>query len=268
MIKHRLLFLAGIICSFLMAGFSAQAQSVGSLVELKNGARLYKSASTAGGDLSKDNNWEVLFMNAYYKGEYPYPFVQKVEKRQQGWIKIGPGWVEESYVEPLKETAISEAALNKKYEGMLFEDKSNSGLANTFLMQFSARCDNGDMVMLIYNGDAEFAFLANRSQNLISCTKYLPIKHIDLGSQANFSAKLYRERDGLKMYELKYPKRLNSREKHMIIDEMMEVDVFDITKMTQADVKDLQVLVNQYGRPTTLRLSANTLNRMKVYDGQ
>ena len=68
------------------------------------------------------------------------------------------------------------------------------------------------------------------------------------------------------MYDLTYPKRLNTREKHLIFDEMMEIDVFDFTKITQADVKALQTLVGQYGRATTLCLSANTLNRLKVYE--
>lgn len=264
--NYCLSFLCGIVFSSLMVSVSAHAQSVGALVELKDGARLYKTASTAGGDLSTTDNCDQLFMSVYFKGEYPYPFVQKVEKRQPGWIKIGPGWVLESNVEPLTETPISEAALNKQYMGMLFEDKSNSGMASTFLMRFSVRCDNGDMVIFMNNGDAKFIFLANRKPNLITCTKYLPMKNIEVGNQANFSVELHNERQGLKMYDLTYPKRLNTREKHLIFDEMMEIDVFDFTKITQADVKALQTLVGQYGRATTLCLSANTLNRLKVYE--
>lgn len=238
---------------------------IGSLVELKQGVHLYKSPSTTGGDLSTPENCQELFESAYMKGEYPYPFVQKIEEQEAGWYKIGMGWVQESDVEPLQELPIADDALDKQYEGMLFEDNSNSGMASTYLIQFSMRCDNGDMMIFMNNGDAMFAFMANRAPNLITCSKYLPIKNAKIGGDSAFSAELYTEKNGLKMYDFYYPKHLNTKVEEKIIDEVMVVDSFDPTKMTQSDVSDLKALVDQYGRSTSLCLSSNTLSRLKEY---
>lgn len=261
MIHKRLV----IVLTVMWASVGAFSQEAGSLVELKEGALLYKSASVAGGDLSTPENCGELFMSAYLKGEYPYPFVQKVEKRQQGWLKIGPGWVKDGDVEALKTEPITEDALSNQYLGMLFEDKQRTGMATEYLMQFSQRLDNGDILIFFNNGDASFVFMGNLSNNLIKCTRYLPIKESKLGSKDHFAVELYRERDGLKMYSLIYPKRVNTQVQQDFLGELMSIDTFDKSKMTAADCKDLSSLISEYGRSTTLTLSANTLKRMTVY---
>ena len=242
------------------------SQDVGSMVELKENAPIYKSASTAGGNLATSKNYQQLFKNAYSKGEYLYPFVQKVEKKQQGWIKIAPGWVRESDVEPLTISPIPDETLKSQYLGMLFKDDSNSGLATEFELQFSSYCDNGDLLIFINNGDMGMIFKANLSDDLITCTKFLLVKNIEMGEKNDFSVNVYAKRQDMTVYELIYPQRLNTKIEEVFLDETMEIDTFDPKKMTDSDVKSLSALVEQNGRPTSLCLSGNTLSRMQLND--
>ena len=245
---------------------TVHSQDVESMVELKANAPIYKSASTAGGNLATSKNYQELFKNAYFKGEYLYPFVQKVEKKQQGWIKIGPGWVRESDVEPLKTSPIPDDALKSQYLGTLFKDDANSRLATEFELQFSPRSDNGDLLIFINNGDMGMIFKAKLSNDLITCTKYLPVKNIKMGKENDFSVKLYAERQELKVYEVTYPQHLNTIVEEEFLGEPMEINTFDPKKMTTSDVKSLCALIEQNGRPTSLCLSANTLSRLQLND--
>lgn len=245
---------------------TVHSQDVGTMVELKANAPIYKTASTAGGNLATSKNAQELFKNAYFKGEYLYPFVQKVEKKQQGWIKIGPGWVRESDVEPLKTSPIPDDALKSKYLGTLFKNDANSRFASEFELQFSPRCDNGDMLILINNGDMGMIFKANLSNDLITCTKFLPVKNIKMGRENDFTVKFYANKQELKVYELTYPQHLNTIIEEEFLGETMEINTFDPQKMTASDVKSLCTLVEQDGRPTSLCLSANTLSRLQLND--
>lgn len=238
-------------------------------VELEKDAPVYQSAETTSAKLNTDV--KAFFEGFILKGQALFPFTQQVVDTKGDWIQLPYGWVQKKYTKPVSNTPIAKELFNKHFIGSLMDpslkDKEgNGGLAIDFDLQCVKVDENSDdvLVFLARAWESGLFCTAKLTDNIIKCDKFIHVKHAELDENIkDLNFKVYRERNGIKVYTLNYGSRLNKQVEEFVVDTYMNVDVLDFDKMTKEDYKLMYEKIRSIGNSTQLCISANTFANLK-----
>lgn len=242
-----------------------------SFIELNSDAKVYQTPATSAKMITGDieSIFEALSTNA----QLLFPFVQEVISTKGDWLELPSGWVQKKDTHAVSEESLSQLKLDKIYVGQVVDKKyltdKDKGRTNDYGVLFIKPDDKSDklIVMISFFMGSNIMYTAKPDGNLIKCDKFIWVKQSKLDESLDgTSFTVWRDRGGLKLYQLNYGSRLNTVTMHEMLDEMYEVDVFDHMKMTASDFSKMLQDIDKLGNPTRLCISAGTIKNLTEED--
>lgn len=246
---------------------SAQAQKVVDVVDVKPQTTVRTAASLASEAVSTDT--EYLFAKALKEKIYPLPFAQPVLEKSNGWLRLPVGWVRQQDVTKAGGTPIAAEQYDRIFQGtfgtVMYNDDEMSVDYGVLLLP----ADAGSLVVFIHFPDMQLLATAKMNGNVVITDRGMLIKFAEYeADRQDLGFELYRERDGIKQYNLYYGERLNTRHMRKFMDEVMTIETLDMKKMTAADWQVMRNALAEYGEPMSIYISAATLGQLKLIDRQ
>ncbi|MBR4388727.1 MAG: hypothetical protein IKT00_06075 [Prevotella sp.] len=188
-------------------------------------------------------------------------------ERQNGWLKLPMGWVQENDVKKTEKEPITAEMLEKTYMGNFGKYEETGDTVYFGLQVIVPEENNGDAFVIVYLPDTRLFCMAKRHDDMIETTHGIMVKFAEYeADRTELAFQLYRERDGVKLFNLYYGERWNTRRIEKIIDETMTIDSFDTNKLTKDDWETLKKAIIKDGKPCQNYITAGMLKNLSPTD--
>lgn len=233
-------------------------------VELSSQTKMYQGASTGSSVVTGDT--QLLFTAIFTDHVLPPPFTQPVLEKQNGWFKLPMGWVQENDVKKTGNESITPEMLSKTYVGNF--GILESGDTIFFAVQVIVPEESDDDVFVyVHLPDTKIICTAKRNGHIIEGARGIMIKFAEYeADRKELAFQLYRERDGVKLYNLYYGEQWNTRRFENIMGDIETINTFDTSKMTKDDWNVIRNAIAKDGNPYQFYITANMLNNLSAID--
>jgi hypothetical protein len=235
------------------------------LVEVGSTTKVYQNASTGSGVVTGD--FERLTTAVFKDFVMPPPFTQPVLERQNGWLKIPMGWVQENQTRKAGNEPFTAELMGKVFLGNFGKYEETGDTVYFGVQVIDIDESKGEAFVTVHLPDSKLLCLAKRSASLIETSQGIMVKDFEYEEdRKGLAFELYNERDGVKLYKLLYGERWNTRKMEDIMGDIVTVNTFDINKMTKEDWTTLRSAIMKDGKPCQIYVTAGMVSGLQPID--